>query len=70
MCIDYRKVNKKLIPDKCTLPRIEDILENVGRTKFCSVLDLNSGFHQVPLDEKSRGIFQIIKIVKEDSLDL
>ena len=56
--------------NKFTLPRIEDILDNVGRTKFCSVLDLNSGFHQVPLDEKSRSIIQMIKIVKEYSLHL
>lgn len=56
MCIDYRQVNKKLIADKYPLPRIEDILDNLGRAKFFSVLDLNAGFHQVPLEEKSRDI--------------
>lgn len=56
MCIDYRLVNKKLIADKYPLPRIEDILDNLGRAKLFSVLDLNSGFHQVPLEENSRDI--------------
>ena len=56
MCIDYRLVNKKLIADKYPLPRIEDILDNLGRAKFFSVLDLYSGFHQIPLHEDSRDI--------------
>lgn len=56
MCIDYRLVNKKLIADKYPLPRIEDILDNLGRTKYFSVLDLFSGFHQIPLEESSRDI--------------
>lgn len=56
MCIDFRSVNKKLIADKYPLPRIEDILDNLGRSKFFSVLDLYSGFHQIPLHEDSRDI--------------
>ena len=30
LCIDYRQLNKKDLPDKMTLPRIQDILDNVG----------------------------------------
>lgn len=56
MCIDYRSLNKNLIPDKYPLPRIEEILDNLGRAKFFSVLDLYSGFHQVPIEEESRKI--------------
>lgn len=55
MCIDYRKVNKKLIPDKFPFPRIDEILDNLGRAKYFSTIDLFSGFHQV-LEEKSRDI--------------
>lgn len=54
MCIDYRKLNKNIIPDKFPLPRIEEILESLGRAKFFSVMDLYSGFHQIPLSEESR----------------
>lgn len=56
MCIDYRFVNKKLIADKYPLSRIEDILDNLGRAKLFSVIDLQSGFHQIPLEEASRDI--------------
>lgn len=56
LCIDYRKLNKKLIADRYPLPRIDDILDNLGRAKFFSIIDLFSGFHQVPLAEKSRNL--------------
>ncbi len=56
MCIDYRQVNKKLIPDKFPLPRIDEVLDGLGRAKYFSTIDLYNGFHQVPLDEDSRDI--------------
>lgn len=56
MCLDYRAVNRKLIADKFPLPRIDDILDNLGRAVLFSVMDLYSGFHQIPLDEESRDI--------------
>lgn len=31
MCLDYRQVNKKLIADKFPLPRIDEILDNLGK---------------------------------------
>lgn len=56
MVIDYRKVNEKLLSDKYPLPRIDEILDGLGRAKYFSVLDLYSGFHQIELDENSRDI--------------
>lgn len=56
MCLDYRAVNKKLIADKYPLPRIDDILDNLGRSVIFSVMDLYQGFHQVPIDINSRDI--------------
>lgn len=54
MCVDYRKLNRKLIPDRFPLPRIEDIFDNLGRSKYFSIMDLKSGFHQIPLAPSSR----------------
>lgn len=54
MCVDYRMLNKKLVPDKFPLPRIEEILDSLGRAKYFSVMDLHSGFHQIPLEKNSR----------------
>ncbi|RYX87425.1 hypothetical protein EON73_01410, partial [bacterium] len=56
MCVDYRKLNKKLVPDKHPLPRIDDILEGLGRARYFSVCDLYAGYHQIPLEEESRPL--------------
>lgn len=56
MCVDFRSINKKLIADKFPLPRIDDILDNLGRARHFSILDLFSGFHQIPLHENSRDL--------------
>ncbi|XP_067622234.1 retrovirus-related Pol polyprotein from transposon 412 isoform X2 [Eurosta solidaginis] len=56
MCVDFRAVNKKLIADKFPLARVDDILDNLGRAKYFSTLDLFSGFHQIPLHPKSRDV--------------
>ena len=56
LVVDYRQINKKLIADKYPLPRIDDILDQLGRAKYFSCLDLMSGFHQIELDENSRDL--------------
>lgn len=56
MCIDYRRLNKNIIADKFPLPRIEVILEGLGRAKYFSTMDLYSGFHQIPLKKESRPL--------------
>lgn len=56
LCVDFRSVNKKLIADKFPLPRIDDIFDNLGQAKFFSVIDLFSGFWQVPLHPDSRDV--------------
>lgn len=56
MCIDYRRINTVLQPDRFPLPRIDNILDNLGRSVHFSVLDLYSGFHQVPIEPESREI--------------
>lgn len=51
MCVDYRMLNKNLIADKFPLPRIDEILDNLGRAKYFSILDLFSGFWQIPIEQ-------------------
>lgn len=54
MVVDYRQLNKKLLADKFPLPRIDDILDQLGRAKYFTTLDLMSGFHQIEIEEDSR----------------
>lgn len=56
LCIDYKLLNKKLIPDKHPLPRIDEILDGLGRARYFSVMDLHSGYHQISLYKKSRPL--------------
>lgn len=56
MCVDYRMLNKNLIADKFPLPRIDEILDSLGRAKFFSILDLFSGFWQIPIEPESREL--------------
>lgn len=56
LCVDFRLLNKKLIPDKHPLPRIDEILDGLGRARYFSVMDLQSGYHQIPLEKESRPL--------------
>ena len=53
MVNDYRKLNDKTIEDKYPLPRMDEILENIGKCSYFSTLDLAQGFHQIPVDKNS-----------------
>uniref|UniRef100_A0A8C5PU31 ribonuclease H n=1 Tax=Leptobrachium leishanense TaxID=445787 RepID=A0A8C5PU31_9ANUR len=54
LCIDYRTLNKRTVPDQYTLPRIEDLLNALSGSQWFSVLDLRSGYYQVPLNEEDQ----------------
>ncbi|GFV64493.1 hypothetical protein TNCV_105821 [Trichonephila clavipes] len=54
MCIDYRKLNQKLVKDKFPLPIIEDVLDTLQEAKVYSTLDLRNGFFHVDVDEDFR----------------
>lgn len=54
MCVDYRLVNKKLLLDRFPLPRIDEILDGLGNACYFSIMDLHSGYHQIPLEKESR----------------
>lgn len=53
LVVDFRQLNKKLLPYKFPMPPIDTILDQLGRAKFFSTLDLMLDFHQISLTENS-----------------
>ena len=56
LCIDYRQLNKMTIKNRYSLPRIDDMFDQLrGATVFLKI-DLRSGYHQVRI--KDEDIFR------------
>jgi len=53
-CVDYRKLNKITKRDTYPLPRIDEILDSLGKAKYFTSLDLASGYWQVEMNESDR----------------
>ena len=56
MCVDFRSVNAMTKHDAYPLPRINVLLQKLGRARYFTKLDLASGFHQVPMNLQSKEI--------------
>jgi hypothetical protein len=50
LCIDYRALNKITIRNHYPIPRIDEILDQLKVANFFNKIDLNSNYHQVPIE--------------------
>ena len=66
-CKDFRPRNRLTKHDRYPLPRIDDLLDQLGKSRYFTSLDLASGYWQIPMNPKdahktafrtSRGLFQ------------
>ena len=56
LCIDYRKLNSKTIPDRQPIPRVQDLLDGLGGQKWFTTLDMSQAYHQGQISEESRKL--------------
>ena len=54
LCVDYRELNKIVVPEAQPFPRIEDLMENVSSCKWFTAVDINSAFWSIPIRLKDR----------------
>jgi len=54
LCIDFKELNKIVVPESQPFPRIEDLTIRARNCEFFSKLDVNSAFWSIPVREKDR----------------
>jgi hypothetical protein len=50
LCIDYRALNKITVKNYYSIPRIDDLHDQLKGEKFFDKIDLKSGYHQVSIE--------------------
>lgn len=54
MCVDYRALNKLVIPENHPFPLIEDIITKTRGCSWFSAIDINSAFWSIPICAEDR----------------
>ena len=54
MCIDFRDLNKNIVPQAQPFPLIDDIIIRARNCKYFTTLDINSAFWSIPLRIEDR----------------
>ena len=70
-CVNYQRLNDVTLKDSYPQPIIEDLLNEIAGHKYYSKLDLYSGYHQIPMNEKSveytafvvkQGLYEFVRM--------
>lgn len=51
--VDYKALDEMIVKDTYPIPTVEEIFDELHRTRFFSKIDLKLGFHQIRLIEDS-----------------
>lgn len=53
LCVDYRELNSNTIRDHYPLPLVSDQIDKLAGGQYYNVLDMASGFYQIPISQDS-----------------
>lgn len=56
LCVDYRLLNRKTVPNRHPLQRIHDLMNTLGGYSWFSILDQGKAYHQGYMAEGSRHL--------------
>ena len=56
ICVDMRRANEAIQRKKLPIPTVDEVLEEMNGSTVFSKLDMNTGFHQIELEEAPRDI--------------
>ena len=56
ICVDMRALNKAIIRERHVIPTIDDVVHDLNGCKVFSKIDLNQGYHQIPLHPDSKPL--------------
>ena len=51
LCVEYRQLNKMTVKNKYSLPRIDDLFDQLKGASVFSKIDLRSGYHQLRIKD-------------------
>ena len=54
LCIDFRKLNSVSEADPYPIPRVDELIDRLGKAKFITTLDLTKGYWQIPVAPESQ----------------
>lgn len=60
VCLDPKALNKVICKEFFEMPTVEDLWAELTDAKVFSILDANTGFYQIALDEESSKLVHFL----------
>ena len=71
LCVDFKAINLVTQEEPFYMPRVEEVLESLGKARYISKIDLSKGYYQIPMVEEDickaaftchRGRFEFLRM--------